>query len=55
MRATWNNTAGAKMAGTVLVDRNHYFLEHTIKHEYVTFTNHITTFPSKGEVMFISH
>ncbi len=43
MKATWNNTVIAESDDTVLVEGNHYFPEHTLKREYVTFSNHKTT------------
>ncbi len=52
MKATWNNTVIAESDDTVLVEGNHYFPEHTLKREYVTFSNHKTTCPWKGEAHY---
>jgi uncharacterized protein (DUF427 family) len=35
-----------------MVEGNHYFPEHTLKREYVTFSNHKTTCPWKGEAHY---
>jgi uncharacterized protein (DUF427 family) len=42
MKATWNSTVIAESDDTVLVEGNRYFPEHTLKREYVTFSNHKT-------------
>ena len=52
MKATWNNTVIAESDDNVLVEGNHYFPEHTLKREYVTFSNHKTTCPWKGEAHY---
>lgn len=39
MRTTWNNTVIAESDNTVRVEGNHYFPEHKLKREYVTFSN----------------
>jgi uncharacterized protein (DUF427 family) len=54
MKATWNNTVIAESDDTVLVEGNHYFPEHTLKREYVTFSNLHTSCPWKGEASYYS-
>jgi len=54
MKATWNNTVIAESDDTVLVEGNHYFPEHALKREYVTFSNHKTSCPWKGQASYYS-
>jgi uncharacterized protein (DUF427 family) len=54
MQAVWNNTVIAESDKTVLVEGNHYFPEHTLKREYVTFSNHKTSCPWKGQASYYS-
>jgi uncharacterized protein (DUF427 family) len=54
MKATWNNTVIAESDDTVLVEGNHYFPEHTLKREYVTFSNHKTSCAWKGQASYYS-
>ena len=54
MKATWNNTVIAESDDTVLVEGNHYFPEGALKREFVTFSNHRTTCPWKGEARYYS-
>jgi uncharacterized protein (DUF427 family) len=54
MKATWNSTLIAESKDTVMVEGNHYFPESSLKHEYVTFSNHKTTCAWKGECSYYS-
>lgn len=54
MKATWNGVVVAESDDTVLVEGNHYFPESALKREYVTFSNHKTSCPWKGEASYYS-
>ena len=54
MKATWKGTVIAESDNTVLVEGNHYFPEVSVKKEYLTFSNHKTTCPWKGEASYHS-
>ncbi len=54
MKATWNNTVIAESQETVLVEGNHYFPENSLKREFVTFSNHKTVCPWKGQASYYS-
>lgn len=54
MKATWNDTVIAESNNTVLVEGNHYFPESALKREFVTFSNHRTSCPWKGEASYYS-
>ena len=54
MKATWNNTLIAESADTVLVEGNHYFPESALKREFITFSNHKTSCPWKGQASYYS-
>lgn len=54
MKAIWNNTVIAESDDTVLVEGNHYFPESALKREYVTFSNHKTSCPWKGQASYYS-
>jgi uncharacterized protein (DUF427 family) len=54
MKATWNNTVIAESDDTVLVEGNHYFPASSLKREYITFSNHRTTCPWKGQASYYS-
>lgn len=54
MKAIWNNTVIAESDDTVLVEGNHYFPESSLKREFVTFSNHRTTCPWKGQASYYS-
>ncbi len=49
MKATWNGTVIAESDDTVLVEGNHYFPESSLNRDVVTFSNHRTSCPWKGE------
>jgi uncharacterized protein (DUF427 family) len=54
MKATWNGAVVAESDDTVLVEGNHYFPESALNREYVTFSNHKTSCPWKGEASYYS-
>lgn len=54
MKAIWNNTLIAESDDTVLVEGNHYFPESALKREFVTFSNHKTSCPWKGQASYYS-
>jgi len=54
MKATWNGTLIAQSDDTVVVDGNHYFPAASLHREYVTFSNHHTSSPWKGEASYYS-
>jgi uncharacterized protein (DUF427 family) len=54
MKAIWNDTVIAESDDTVLLEGNHYFPESTLKREFVTFSNHKTTCPWKGQASYYS-
>lgn len=54
MKAIWNGVTIAESDDTVVVEGNHYFPEGSLKREYVTFSNHRTTCPWKGQAQYYS-
>lgn len=54
MKATWNGATIAESDDTVVVEGNHYFPESSLKREYVTFSNHRSTCPWKGQAQYYS-
>ena len=54
MKAIWKDTVIAESTDTVVVDGNHYFPESSLKREFVTFSNHKTTCPWKGQASYYS-
>ena len=54
MKATWNGAVVAESDDTVLVEGNHYFPEAALNRSFVTFSNHRTTCPWKGEAKYLS-
>ncbi len=54
MKAIWNGVVIAESDDTVLVEGNHYFPASALRREYVTFSNHHTTCPWKGEASYYS-
>jgi uncharacterized protein (DUF427 family) len=52
MKASWNGTVIAESTDTVLVEGNHYFPESALKREYITFSNHKTSCPWKGQASY---
>jgi uncharacterized protein (DUF427 family) len=54
MKAIWNGAVIADSDDTVLVEGNHYFPEHALNRALVTFSNHRSTCPWKGEAKYLS-
>ena len=54
MKATWNGVTIAESDDTVVVEGNHYFPENSLKREYVSFSNHRTSCPWKGQAHYYS-
>jgi uncharacterized protein (DUF427 family) len=54
MKATWNGALIAESDDTVVVEGNHYFPEASLKREYVTFSNHRSSCPWKGQAHYYS-
>ena len=54
MKAVWKNTVIAESDDTVLVEGNHYFPAGALKREFVTFSNHKTSCPWKGQASYYS-
>ena len=54
MKATWNGALIAESDDTVLVEGNHYFPESALNRDFVTFSNHKTSCPWKGQASYYS-
>ncbi len=54
MKATWNGAVIAESDNTVLVEGNHYFPVSAVKQQYITFSNHKTSCPWKGQASYWS-
>ncbi|GAA6141923.1 DUF427 domain-containing protein [Hydrogenophaga sp. 5NK40-0174] len=54
MKATWNGAVIAESDDTVLLEGNHYFPEDSLNRDVVTFSNHRTTCPWKGQAQYYS-
>ena len=54
MKATWNGAVIAQSDDTVVVEGNHYFPDSTLNRDYVTFSNHKTSCPWKGQASYYS-
>lgn len=54
MKATWNGAVIARSDDTVVVEGNHYFPAASLDRQYVTFSNHRTSCPWKGEAHYYS-
>lgn len=54
MKATWNGVVIAESEDTVLVEGNHYFPESALNRDFVTFSNHRTSCPWKGQANYYS-
>jgi len=54
MKAIWNGAVIAESDDTVVVEGNHYFPEGSLKREYVTFSNHRSSCPWKGQAHYYS-
>ena len=54
MKAIWNGHTIAESDDTVVVEGNHYFPESSVKREYLTFSNHKSMCPWKGQASYHS-
>ncbi|XAH25381.1 DUF427 domain-containing protein [Xylophilus sp. GW821-FHT01B05] len=54
MKATWNGKTIAESEDTVLVEGNHYFPPESLNRDFVTFSNHRSTCPWKGQASYYS-
>ena len=54
MKATWNGVTIAESDDTVVVEGNHYFPESSLNRQYLTFSNHRTSCPWKGQAQYHS-
>ncbi len=54
MKASWKGTVIAHSDDTVLVEGNHYFPLATLDRRYVTFSNHKSMCPWKGQASYYS-
>jgi len=54
MKAIWNGIVVAQCEDTVLIEGNHYFPEASLNRQYVTFSNHRSTCPWKGQASYYS-
>lgn len=54
MKAVWNGKVVAESDDLVLVEGNQYFPMSSLNRDYVTFSNHKTTCPWKGQASYYS-
>ena len=54
MKASWNGVVIAESAETVVVEGNHYFPESSLNRDYITFSNHKSSCPWKGQASYYS-
>ncbi len=54
MKAIWNGAVIAESDDTVLLEGNLYFPEESLNRDVVTFSNHRTTCPWKGQAQYYS-
>lgn len=54
MKAVWKDTVIAESDVTVMVEGNHYFPEASVKREFISFSNHKTSCPWKGQASYYS-
>ena len=54
MKAVWKDTVIAESEHTVMVEGNHYFPEASVKREFISFSNHKTSCPWKGQASYYS-
>ncbi len=54
MKAIWNGVVVAESDDTVVIEGNHYFPEAAVKREYLTFSNHRSGCPWKGQAHYHS-
>ncbi|KQP02106.1 DUF427 domain-containing protein [Pseudorhodoferax sp. Leaf265] len=54
MKAVWNGKVVAESDDLVLVEGNHYFPMDALDRTYVTYSNHKSTCPWKGQASYFS-
>jgi uncharacterized protein (DUF427 family) len=54
MKAIWNGQVIAESDDTVVVEGNHYFPESSLNRDFVTFSNHRSSCPWKGQAHYHS-
>jgi uncharacterized protein (DUF427 family) len=54
MKATWKGAVIAQSDDLVVVEGNQYFPESSLNRDYVTFSNHKTSCPWKGQASYYS-
>lgn len=54
VKAVWKGVTIADSDDTVVVEGNHYFPADSVKREYLTFSNHRTSCPWKGQAHYHS-
>jgi len=54
MKATWKGVLIAESDDTVVLEGNHYFPEASLRREHLTFSNHRTSCPWKGQCHYHS-
>jgi uncharacterized protein (DUF427 family) len=54
MKAIWNGQVIAESDDTVVVEGNHYFPESSLNRQFVTFSNHRSSCPWKGQAHYHS-
>ncbi len=54
MKAVWNGAVIAESNDTVVLEGNHYFPASALNRDYVSFSNHKTSCPWKGQASYYS-
>jgi uncharacterized protein (DUF427 family) len=54
MKAIWKDTVIAESDATVMVEGNHYFPESSVNRQFISFSNHKTSCPWKGQASYYS-
>ena len=54
MKAIWNGAVIAQSDDLVVLEGNQYFPESSLNRDYVTFSNHKTSCPWKGQASYYS-
>ena len=54
MKATWNGAVIAESDDLAVVEGNHYFPMDSLNRDVVSFSNHKTTCPWKGQASYLS-
>lgn len=54
MKAVWKDTVIAESDATVMVEGNHYFPETSVNRQFISFSNHKTSCPWKGQASYYS-